>query len=112
MTTTARTRYRLFALETNRRTLSEVTGHRFSRVTQSYTLIYTDAEQPEASVEVAGNDLQRLSADDVAWLTDCNIVLLMDATKEREGEISERMEEMIQRFSDELEKEADSNGIE
>lgn len=109
---TEKIKYRLYATETNGRTLSALYKQRFSRITQNYTLIYTDGEQPEASVEVAGDDLRRLSVADVEWLADCNVVLLMDKTKEREGEIAGRMEDMIQRFSLELEKEAQSNGTE
>lgn len=109
---TGKTRYRLFAMRTEADTPRRLEEYRFGRVTPGYTLLYTDGEGPEKSVEVAGEDLRRLSAADENWLADCNVALLFEKTAENEGAFSARMEKMIQRFSEELEKEAAGHGTE
>ena len=53
-----------------------------------------------------------MSAADENWLADCNVALLFEKTAENEGAFSARMEQMIQRFSEELEKEAAGHGTE
>lgn len=109
---TGKTRYRLFAMRTEADTPRRLEEYRFGRVTPGYTLLYTDGEGPEDSIEVAGEDLRRLSAADESWLADCNVALLFEKTAENEGAFSARMEQMIQRFSEELEKEAAGHGTE
>ena len=81
MTMAARKKvYRLYAMERTRKNEEAAYAIRFYRISMGYILIYmTGRKRPEGAIEVAGEDLNRLTDGDRLWLTDCNMVILAEA---------------------------------
>ena len=109
-----RTVFRLFAVPTTDKTVAEMmlSSGAYMRITGSYSLIYTDGEQPGGSVEVKGEDLSRLTDMDNMWLFDCNMEILEKWRREHaEAEEKGRIE-FMSRLLDELEAEREARNAE
>ncbi len=90
-----------------------ILAQRFHRVTPGYGLIYTDGPQPAGTIEVSGEDLNRLTDADRAWLFSCNVSIIAKAAAESAEETKKRMGELMDMVEAELKtvrKEDKANG--
>lgn len=99
-------KYRLFVLWPTAENQERTAGARFVRMTPGYILVYTADEAPEQSVELAGENLRRMTAADEAWLVCCNAALIQEETEARRDEIRASVSEKIARLERELAAEA------
>ena len=88
--------YRLFAAPVNAETIRLAAEERFSRMTAAYILIYRK-RKPRAlpCVEVRGDDLNRLTERDRAWLRDSILVILTEAAAKSRNETQARMNALM-----------------
>lgn len=98
--------YRLFAMRPTAENQERTAGARFVRMTPGYILVYTADEAPEQGVELAGENLRRMTAADEAWLVRCNAALIQEETETRRDEIRAAVSEKIARLEQELAAEA------
>lgn len=101
--------YRLYAAHPTQQNVDTAAGGRFQRVTSRYILRYTDKKLHEPWVEVAGEDLKRLTKQDEAWLWDCGKLLAAEALSRRQEESGKRMAELLDRLETELRREMEGN---
>ena len=99
-----KTSYRLYALSLNRKNMELAASERFSRVTPYYILVYTTAEKPTGAIEIIGEELERLSAEDSRWIFDCNIAILAEEAELRKPEVMRSLSERVERLEEELAK--------
>ena len=87
--------YALYALQLTEANVIRAMPERFVRATPDYILIYTDAEQPEKSVQIKMEDIRRLTNADREWLSVCNLAVIRDEMARREPQILERLSSTI-----------------
>lgn len=105
-----KTVYRLYAMSLAETTERAIEQCRFCRVTPFYALIYTaDETAPQHSVEIEGEDVERLSSADRDWLLGCNMTLIAEDAREREKEISAELSDKIEKLEQAL-KQAKEQG--
>lgn len=97
--------YRLYAMQRTRKNEEAAYATRFYRICPGYILLYlTGRKRPEGTVEVAGEDLKRLTDGDRLWLTDCNMVILAE-TAAKSGMTPQETEKRWTTTLDRLERE-------
>lgn len=101
-----KTKYRLFAMRPTAENQEKAAGMRFARMTQGYILVYTAGEAPAQSVELAGENLRRMTAADEEWLIRCNATLIQEETEAHRDEIRAAVSAKIARLERELAAEA------
>ena len=79
---------------------------RFVRITAGYMLLYrTTAPKKMQTVEIKGADLKRLTERDRLWLADCIAAALADGVKKNRADTQKRLNELLDAWERELEKE-------
>ena len=101
--------YRLYAAFPTQENVEKAAGSRFQRVTSRYILRYTGQPVEEAWMEVAGEDLKRLTDQDEAWLWDCGKVLAAETLAKRQEESGHRMADLLDRLEQELHRELENS---
>lgn len=79
------------------------------RVTSRYILRYTDKHLGKHWMEVAGEDLKRMTDQDEAWLWDCGKVLAAETLTKRQEESGHRMADLLDRLEQELHRELENS---
>lgn len=87
--------YRLFALRSTAKVLEELAEERFVRSTARYTLVLTEKESFNSSVEITVANFNRLTESDKRWLSDCCSALVYEEMIAHEKDISESIGEQI-----------------
>lgn len=107
-------KWRLFALLPQDISPEESESERFCRRTAGYVLVYRREEWGPRAMEVAGDNLRRLSAGDRAWLRDCNLVILAEECGKKSGEVARSLGDMVtaleSALADQAEREGEENG--
>lgn len=98
-------KYKLYAQTITAENVAKAENQRFCRITSEYILIYTCGRKPYGSVEITNRETKRLTANDRLWLQDCNAVLIMEQTKEKQGEIAADLSKKMDTLEIELMKE-------
>ena len=100
-----KTVFRLYALPTANGTVANMlkSENAYLRVTEKYTLMYTDGERPSGGVQVMDDDLALLTESDAMWLENCNLEILAKWAQEHEKAAEEGRREFMERFVKELE---------
>ena len=101
--------YRLYAAFPTQENVEKAAGSRFQRVTSRYILRYTDKHLEKPWMEVAGEDLKRLTDQDEAWLWDCGKVLAAETLTKRQEESGHRMADLLDRLEQELHRELENS---
>lgn len=98
-------KYKLYAQNITAQNVAKAESQRFCRITSEYILIYTYGRKPYGSVEITTGETKRLTANDRLWLQDCNAALIMEQTKEKQGEIAADLSKKMKTLEIELMKE-------
>lgn len=98
-------KYRLYALNVTTENAVRAAEERFCRINPGYILVYTKEEPKYRAMEIAGNDIKKLSAMDKKWLLDCNMAIIAEETVKREPEIAAQISKQLEDLERELEKE-------
>ena len=98
-------KYKLYAQNITGQNVAKAESQRFCRITSEYSLIYTYGRKPYGSVEITTGETKRLTANDRLWLQDCNAALIMEQTKEKQGEIAADLSKKMDTLEIELMKE-------
>lgn len=98
-------KYKLYAQTITAENVAKAENQRFCRITSEYILIYTCGRKPYGSVEITTRETKRLTANDRLWLQDCNAVLIVERTKEKQDEIAAGLSEKLELFETELKRE-------
>lgn len=101
--------YRLYAAFPTQENVEKAAGSRFQRVTSRYILRYTDKHLEKPWMEVAGEDLKRLTDQDEAWLWDCGKVLAAETLAKRQEESGHRMADLLDWLEQELHRELENS---
>lgn len=88
--------YKLYAMPTKPETIDGMGYQRFSRITEEYTLVYTDGEAPKPNAELTDDDAGRLTEGDRNWLLACNTRLLVEEIERQKPEMLRRLGEKIE----------------
>lgn len=88
--------YRLYAMPLTQENMEIAYGERFSRITRGYVLIYTRENAPENCVEIGIEEINRLTSEDYAWLSDCNCLIVADAAKANEAQIASDLKKRME----------------
>ncbi len=102
--------YRLYALRVTQESVETAMMARFSRIALGYILIYTAGEQPKNSLEVKGDDVNRLSKADEDWIMSCAAALLRERLKKEKPQTMENLSRMVDQFAAALEAEREKLG--
>lgn len=97
-------KYRLYALPTTDETVRRAEKERFSRITVDYVLIYKPGKPVKDAAEITDAEAYRLTEAERRWLWDCNVALIVDATKENMGGIMQNLSEKVDALEAALEK--------
>lgn len=98
--------YKLYAAEVSRETAEKLEKERFYRMTADYALLYRKAKPRDlCCVEVKGADLRRLTEADRLWLADCIAAALAHAAAKRSSTTAQRVNQLLNLWERELEKE-------
>lgn len=99
-------KYRLYAARVTGETVALAEKERFVRITAGYMLLYrTTAPKKMQTVEIKGADLKRLTERDRLWLADCIAAALADGVKKNRADTQKRLNELLDAWERELEKE-------
>lgn len=98
-------KYRLFVMPVNAYNIERASKSRFHRVTPGYILTYRRGKCASQELEIAGDDLQRLSGRDSSWLMDCNLALLAEESGKAAPQARARLEAMIDELAEALRQE-------
>lgn len=101
-------KYRLYATQTTIDAIQYAKKSRFARITKQYTLIFTNGEKPENSVEITEKDGNRLTGEDKDWLLECYLQTVAAEIKEKEPEIAKRLEEKLKKLEEALREEKEN----
>lgn len=93
---------KLYALAYSEESVKAAVQERFSRISDGYVLIYTDAEAPEKSAEIGKGDAWRLNERERDWLRECNLVIIAEALKRNEEKIAADMRRRMERLEEAL----------
>lgn len=96
---------RLFALRNTDDAIKVAEQERFHRITADYVLIYTDKESISKSIEITNEHADKLSANDLQWLSDCLTVVLTENNVQTKA--ADIMAEKIKKLEEALEAEQD-----
>lgn len=99
-------KYRLYAARVTGETVALAEKERFVRITAGYMLLYrTTTPKKMQTVEIKGADLKRLTERDRLWLADCIAAALADGVKKNRADTQKRLNELMDAWERELEKE-------
>lgn len=104
--------FRLYAAYPTQENVEAAAEGRFQRVTSRYILRYTEKKLGKPWMEVAGEDLKRLTKQDEEWLWDCGKALAAEILAKRKKESGQRMADLLDRLEQELRKELENRQAE
>ena len=87
--------YRLYAMPTKPETIEGMDRFRFSRVTPEYSLVYTEKDHPEGSLELREEDAKRLTKADESWLICCNLTIIKEEIEKKKPELLKKLAEKV-----------------
>ena len=102
--------YRLYALRVTQESVETAMSERFSRIAPRYILIYTAGEQPKSSLEIKGDDVNRLSKADEDWIMSCAAALLRERLENEKPQTMANLSRMVDQFAAALEAEREKMG--
>lgn len=106
-----KTVYRLYATRTTEDIVSKVADMRFVRINADYTLVYASDGIIMRSVLrnikytiIGDEEVNRLSAADKYWLTNCNFTIIAEETVKNDAIVLQNMSDMLDVLETELKK--------
>lgn len=98
-------KYNLFAMKTDFGNIEKASKYRFSRITESYILIYSTDSKIEDSLLIEDKNIEELTGDDSRWLFDCNMIIIAEETKKHKNELLEDLSKKVNELEELLEQE-------
>ena len=83
----------------------KVLQEKFHRITQNYTLCYTEKTDIKDAVEIKVEDFDSLSDADKEWLSECNISIMQTLEEEHKDSIEQSKLQFLKELDENLAQE-------
>lgn len=101
-----KTQYRLYAHSVDGEAVTYAQNVRFGRITRDYVLVYVDAKL-SGWPEITDENVNILTANDRAWLFNCNMTLISEEMAKKSSEFGVDMGNAIEELEKALKAEKD-----